>query len=75
MNGGLGESQTFIDPINYKTFYNALVATNANPAAIAGLNANGGDSATNPVTHTSTIDVTPVNLRAVGLAGAPLCST
>jgi hypothetical protein len=74
MSGGLGESQTFIDPTNYKTFYNALVATNANAAAIAGLNANGGNSNTNPVTHTGTIDVTPVNLRAVGLAGAPLCN-
>ena len=75
MSGGLGESQVgfvYIEP--YQTFYNALAAKDANPAAIAGLTANGGDSSTNPVNGTSDIYVKSANLRAVGLSGAPLCN-
>jgi hypothetical protein len=72
---GLGESQvgfTYNQP--YQAFYNALVTTNANPAAIAGLTANNGNNANNPVNGTQTINVKSANERAVGLAGAPLCN-
>jgi hypothetical protein len=58
----------------YQGYYNALVATNANPAAIAGLTANGGNAANNPVNGTNVINVKSADLRAVGLAGAPLCN-
>lgn len=74
--GGLGESQVgFAYSQNYQAFYNDLVATNANPAAIAGLTSNGGNAVNNPVTGTSTIELKSANGRAVGIAGdAPLCN-
>lgn len=76
INSGLGQSQIGFDYLqNYHSFYNALVAKNANPAAIAGLTANGGNSANNPVTGGSQIGVTSANSRALGLASsAPLCN-
>jgi len=75
MSGGLGESQVgFVYNENYQQFYNALAATDANPAAIAGLTANGGNSATSPVNGSTVIGVNSVNLRALGLSGAPLCN-
>src|SRR6202012_5318372 len=42
--GGLGESNTVSYNNSYTSFYNGLVAENANAAAIAGLNANGGNA-------------------------------
>ncbi len=71
---GLGGSQFFDYQESYQTFYNKLVAKNANPAAIAGLNASGGHSATNPVTGTSNLEVKSANLRAVGINVAPGCT-
>lgn len=75
--GGLGQSNFFIYNGSYSNFYNGLVANNANPAAIAALNANGGDAATNggvnPVTGTTSILTKSANLRAVGIAQGPNC--
>jgi hypothetical protein len=34
---GLGQSNDVPTTVSYQTFYNQLAATNANPAAIAGL--------------------------------------
>ena len=57
-SSGLGSTQVgFVYNENYKAYYNALVATNANPAAIAGLTANGGNNVNNPVTGTTIISV------------------
>ena len=74
--GGLGESQVgFVYTPSYLSFYNKLVSTDANSAAIAGLTANGGDSATNPITGSTGIDLKSANARALGYAGAnPLCN-
>ena len=75
--GELGDSNTvsYYDP--YTSFYNGLVAKDANAAAIAGLNANGGDALTNggvnPVGGKADIAVKSANGRAVGLANAPDC--
>ena len=75
MTAGLGESQVgFVYNQGYQSYYNALVTTNANPAAIAGLTANGGNAANNPVSGNNVIDVKSADLRAVGLSGAPLCN-
>jgi len=76
--GGLGESNFYYydgTPGSgfYQTYYNALVAMDANPAAIAGLNANGGNSVDNPVTGNDNIDIKSANARAVGIAIAPGC--
>ncbi len=64
--GGLGSSNFFYYEATYQTFYDQLVATGANSAAIAGLTAHGGNSSVNPVTGTSLIDVKSANLRALG---------
>src|SRR6185437_3237988 len=69
MPGGLGLSDTAFYTNSYSTFHTDLQSVNANPSAIAGLNANGGNSATNPVTGSSTIDVKSANGRAVGISG------
>src|SRR3984957_15483450 len=45
--GGLGQSNDLLYGGSYTSFYDQLVANNANPAAIAALNANGGDANTN----------------------------
>lgn len=76
MSGGLGESQVgFVYGIPYQAYYDALVATNANPAAIAGLTLDGGNSTLNPVNGTGTIDIKSANARAVGFSDAsPLCN-
>jgi hypothetical protein len=75
IGSGLGDSQEGFDYIqNYNAFYNALVTVDANPSAVAGLTARGGNSFLNPVNHTSTLDVKSANLRAVGLSGDPLCN-
>ncbi len=45
MTSGLGESQEgFVYNQSYLAYYNALETTDANPAALAGLTANGGNS-------------------------------
>jgi hypothetical protein len=73
--GGLGQSNFFVYDETYTSVYNALVATNANPAAIAALNASGGDALTNggvnPVGGTNDIEIKSANARALGIAGAP----
>src|SRR5665213_1295662 len=71
--GGLGESEFFYYTVNYQTFYNHLVSTDANPAAIAGLTANGGNNVDNPVTHTSKIDIKSAEARALGFSVLPGC--
>lgn len=71
--GCLGESNFFFYTENYSAYYNALVATDANAAAIAGLTANGGNSAKNPVTGTTSIDLKSADARAVGIDIAPGC--
>lgn len=71
----LGYNQEgFVYTENYHTFYNALVAENANPAAIAGLGLNGGNSWFNPVTGSMSIFVKSANMRALGLGGGPQCN-
>ena len=71
----LGYNQEgFVYTENYYTFYNALVAENANTAAIAGLNQSGGNSWLNPVTGSMVISVKSANMRALGLGGGPLCN-
>jgi hypothetical protein len=73
----LGESNTETNTVSYKTFYDDLVSDDANSAAIAGLNANGGDGNTNgglnPVTGTNTIEMKSANQRALGINQAPDC--
>jgi hypothetical protein len=74
---GLGTSDSQTSNISYTTFYNDLVANNANPAAIAGLNSSGGNANTNgglnPVTNNSQITLDSANLRALGFNQAPDC--
>lgn len=78
IGGGLGQSNTMIYNENYLDYYNALVATNANPAAIAALTANGGDSAVNPVNdggaNQDDIQIKSANARAVGIDINPGCN-
>ena len=73
----LGASNDVVYNVPYTQFYNDLVATDANPAAIAGLNANGGDADTNgginPAGNTTGIEVKAPNGRAVGLDLPPGC--
>jgi hypothetical protein len=80
--GGLGQSNTVSYYNGYQSFYDALVATNANPAAIAALAANGGNGDTNggvnPVSGSSgnaNIAVKSADGRAIGLSGdVPVCN-
>jgi hypothetical protein len=71
--GGLGQSEFFNYNGPYQTYYNDLVAINANPTAVAGLTANGGNSVNNPVTGTSTIAIKSANARTVGIVINPGC--
>lgn len=71
--GGLGESNFFLSSLSYSAVYSALVTKNANPAAIAGLNANGGNNSRNPVTSSFQIDVKSANARALGINVSPGC--
>jgi hypothetical protein len=70
--GDLGESNTVVYDIPYTEFYNAYVAKDANPAAVAGLNANGGDPHTNgfvnPVGGVNGIEIKPANAAALGIS-------
>ena len=80
--GGLGQSNTVSYNNTYSDFYSGLVSTDANQAAIAGLNANGGNANTNggvsPVSGTSgnaDLAVKSANGRAVGITGdVPACT-
>lgn len=70
----LGYNQEgFVYTETYHAFYDALVDEDANPAAIAGLTQNGGNSWFNPVTDSMVILVKSANMRALGLGGEPLC--
>jgi hypothetical protein len=75
--GGLGQSDGIIFDVSYNSFYNGLVANNANPAAIAALNANGGNPNTNggvnPVGGLSDIVIKTANARALGINLPPAC--
>ena len=75
--GGLGDSNTVVYEGAYTTVYSALVATDANPAAIAALNANGGDPFTNgfvnPEGGVNEIEIKSANARALGFNVAPGC--
>ncbi len=64
----LGQSSYETTAVPYQTFYNHLVTNNANPAAIAGLAANGGAGVDNPVTGTPDIDLKPANAAALGIS-------
>ncbi len=72
--GGLGQSNFWTYNQDYQTYYNDLVNTNANPAAIAGLISAGGNSSTNPVGGGTTIEIKSANARAVGINIAPGCN-
>jgi len=69
--GGLGESNDVVSGVPYTVFYSGLVANNANPAAIAALNANGGNPNTNggvnPVGGINEIEIKSANARALGI--------
>jgi PEP-CTERM motif len=69
--GGLGQSDGIVSGVPYSTFYSGLVANNANPAAIAALNANGGNPNTNggvnPVGGIDEIEIKSANARALGI--------
>jgi PEP-CTERM motif len=75
--GGLGQSNDVVYGVPYTNFYSGLVANNANPAAIAGLNANGGNPNTNgrvnPVGGVNLIELKSANARAVGIDIPPGC--
>jgi PEP-CTERM motif len=75
--GGLGESDAVVYAIPYTQFYNALLTTNANPAAIAGLQANGGNAilngGVNPAGGGANIEIKPANANALGIDLPPGC--
>lgn len=75
--GALGQSNTIVYDASYTSFYNRLVSNNANPAAIAALQANGGNASTNggvnPVGGTTAIEIKSANARALGINVAPGC--
>jgi hypothetical protein len=72
---GLGSSNFYDYSASYSTFYSALVAQNANPAALAGLAANGGAGTDNPVDGTADIEIKSANARALGIDIDPGCYT
>jgi len=71
--GGLGGSEFYYYTATYSTFYSQLVSKDANPAAIAGLTANGGNSTHNPVNGTTSIDIKSANARALGFNAPAGC--
>jgi hypothetical protein len=75
--GGLGQSNDLVYGVAYTSFYSGLVANDANPAAIAGLDANGGDANTNggvnPVGDVNEIEIKSANAKALGIDIAPGC--
>jgi hypothetical protein len=72
---GLGSSNFYDYSLTYSTFYSALVAQNANAAALAGLAANGGAGTNNPVNGTANIEIKSANARALAINIAPGCYT
>ena len=78
-NSGLGESDVGSVYIpSYKTYYDNLVTTNANPTAINTLTLGGGNGDTNggvdPVIGAGQIAVKSADARAVGISGdSALC--
>jgi len=77
-NSGLGQSDVgfvYLEP--YQSFYDQLVATDANPTAIATLQAGGGNGNTNggkdPVLGAPYIELKSANARALGFGAAGLC--
>ena len=83
VSSGLGASSYYVYNDSYGTYYTGLIANNANPTAIADLNANGGNANTNggnnPVTGTGSIELKSASTRVVdptgslGLSHAPEC--
>ncbi len=80
--GGLGESNFEYYSVPYGSVYEGLVQNDANPAAIAGLQAIGGsctrnqiifDTCDNPVTGTNEVDIKSANARALGIDIPPGC--
>ena len=73
-NSGLGESDVGrVYTPTYQTFYDALVANDGNPTAIASLPDAGAPGSTDPVLGQPDIDVKSANMRALGLSGSGLC--
>ena len=71
MSSGLGESTTGFYNVSYNTFITALHADAKTPNDATALSLLPIQN-NNPVTGDATIDVKSANLRAVGLAGAPV---
>ena len=72
-SSGLSSSLFFLYSASYSLYYSDLLAVDSNPAAIAGLQANGGSGPENPVTDDNNISIKSANARAVGIAIAPGC--
>jgi hypothetical protein len=70
MTGGLGQSSTFIGPLSYSSYYNALVADSKTTNDVLAL-ANLPGGSVNPADGTSNIRVTTANQRALGFAANP----
>lgn len=67
--GGLGESNFVTTTVSYQTFYNHLVANDANPSAIASL----PDQGDNPVNGSRNIEIKSANARALGISVPAEC--
>ncbi|HKD09358.1 MAG TPA: NF038122 family metalloprotease [Bryobacteraceae bacterium] len=72
-SSGLGGSLRYQYAENYQSYYNALVSLDANPAAVAGLTANGGNAAVDPILGNWYIGMNSANLRAIGANVLPGC--
>jgi hypothetical protein len=72
-SSGLGGSLHYQYYENYQSYYNALVSIDANPAAIAGLTAHGGNSTVDPVLGNTNIAMNSATFRAIGVNVAPGC--
>jgi hypothetical protein len=70
MPSGLGQSLTFIGPLSYSSYYNALVADSKTTNDVIALAHLPGGS-TNPADNTGSIHVTTANQRALGFNANP----
>jgi len=70
MSGGLGQSSTFIGPLSYSSYYNALLADSKTTNDVIALAHLPGGSI-NPADGTSSIQVTTANQRALGFNANP----
>jgi len=70
MSGGLGASSTFIGPLSYSSYYNAMVADSKTTNDVIALAHLPGGS-TNPADNTGSIHVTTANQRALGFNANP----